>query len=330
MDWGQPHNFICFWVLPLAAALFLIAGWRKKALMRRLGDESLILRLMPTFAAGRRWVKRALFLSALALVVAALAQPHFRKKETLVEKTGIDIMIAVDVSNSMLAKDIAPSRLEKAKLELSGLIDKLKGDRIGIVAFAGEAFIQCPLTIDRGAVKLFLSTVSPNLVTLQGTSLSSAIRTAAQAFPVSEKGHKAVILLTDGEDLEGEAVEAAKKAHEEGVRIFPIGIGTPEGRTIPDESGQGIKRDRQGNPVISKLNEDLLKEIARVSDGTYFRSSRGELETDALAREIGKISQKDMGKELSIEYEENYQWFLALAFFVLLLELALSERKKAA
>ena len=324
MEWGQPHHFVWFWAVGAAAGLFLLASWRKKRELARFGDPVLIGRLVQALDKRMRVAKRALVLTALCLMVIALAQPHFRKKETLVERMGVDVLIAIDVSNSMLSRDIAPSRLEKAKLELTGLVNKLRGDRIGILAFAGEAFIQCPLTLDRSAVKLFLSTVNPNLVTLQGTSLSAAIEGALKAFP-KEKGGKSMILLTDGEDHEGDIAEAAKRATKAGVKIYTIGIGTPDGRTIQLADGS-LKKDRAGRPVLSKLDEGVLKAIAKETGGRYYRSSRGELEIDAIARELKGLAQKGFQNEWSIEYEENYQPFLLLAFLLLLFEMAVSER----
>ncbi len=326
-EWGQPQNFTWLWSVPAVLAAFVLASWRRRGRMRAFGEPALVAKLFTNLSPGLRLAKRAFLLTAVTLIVVALAQPHFAKRETVVERRGTDVLIAIDVSNSMLAKDVAPSRLEKAKLELSGVVDRLKGDRIGVVAFAGEAFIQCPLTLDRGAVKLFLSTVNPNLVSVQGTSISRAIDTAVQAFPGEQAEGKALVLLTDGEDHEGAALEAADRAGKKGVRIFTIGIGTPEGRTIPDESGTGFKRDSAGRPVVSKLNESLLKEIAGKTKGKYYRSSRGDLEADDLAREIKRLTQKGMGKDVSIEYEENYRLFLLPSFLLLLLEAFLSERK---
>lgn len=331
MEWGQANNFIWLWSLLAVAAVLALSDYRKRSAARRFGEEPLIQRLMQSFSPARRLFKRLLTATAVFLMIIALCQPHFRQKETLVQRRGIDVVIAIDVSNSMLAKDVAPNRLEKAKLELSGLIDKLRGDRIGIIAFAQEAFIQCPLTLDKGAVKLFLSTVSPNLVKLQGTSLSRAIDTALVAFADKDKGRKAVILLTDGEDHEGEAIEAARRAAKMDASVFTIGIGTPEGRTIPADTGaDGFKKGRDGKVIISKLNESLLKQIARESGGRYYRAARGELEVDSIARELRKMAQKDLSSQWSVEYEESYQFFLLLAFALLLIEMALSETRQKA
>jgi len=328
MEWGQPANFIWFWAAGAAALLFILESWRKKRELARFGDLDLVGRLVQGLAPGVRLLKRALIVSAIGLIVVALAQPHFRKKETLVEHRGIDVLIAIDVSNSMLAKDIAPNRLEKAKLELAGLVDKLKGNRIGVIAFAGEAVIQCPLTLDYAAVKMFLSTASPNLVTFQGTDLGKAVSAATQAFQDKSKDSKVLILLTDGEDHNPETMSAVKKAKDAGVRIFTIGIGTPDGATLPDEFGQGYKKDRSGKVVLTKLGEAALQRIARETGGTYYRSAKGDLEADRIQKAVSGIATKGFKSDWAVEYEENYRFFLLIAFVLLLTEMALSEGRK--
>ncbi len=325
-EWGAFKNLIWFWAVPATAGLFLIASMRKKSEMARFGDPQLIEKLTLSLDRRKRLLKRALWVTAVALMVVALGQPHLRKKETLVERKGIDVIIALDVSRSMLAKDIPPNRLEKAKLELAALIDKLKGDRIGIVAFAGEAVIQCPLTTDKGAVKLFLSTANPNLIPYQGTAIGKAVLVSLEAFADKEKEHKAIVLLTDGEDHEGNPLEAARRAKERGVRIFTIGFGTPDGSTLQEGSGS-YKKDRAGQVVLSRLNEGLLKEMASGTGGVYYRASRGELELDGLIRHLRQMGQKGFTSDWMVEYEENYQPFLLAAFLLLLIEMALSEAK---
>lgn len=329
MEWGQLKNLIWYWVIPAAGVLFLLASWRKRAEMRRFGDIELVRRLVMALSPVKRWTKHVLVLLVLACMVTALGQPHLRKKETLVERRGIDVMIAIDVSNSMLAKDIAPNRLEKAKLELAGLVDKLKGNRMGIVAFAGEAIIQCPLTLDRSAVKLFLSSVSPTLVTYQGTAIGQAISVATQAFQEKEKGSKALILITDGEDHDKDTIKFVKRAKDAGIRIFTIGIGTRDGSVLPDEFGPGNKKDRGGQVIISRLNETFLRQVARETGGVYYRSSKGEVESESILREIRQISQKGLKNDWTVEYEESFQTFLLIAFVLLLLEMMLSEGKRA-
>ena len=331
MEWGSPRYFQWFWVLLLVMGIFYFSSWRRKAQMRRFGDVVLVGRLIASFDAQKRLIKRALLFLAVFFILLALCQPHFRTKEVTVERKGVDVMIAVDVSRSMLATDIQPTRLEKAKLELSSLIDHLKQDRIGIVAFAGEAFIQCPLTLDRSAVKLFLTTLSPNLIPTPGTMMGPAIQVATQAFSEKEKEYKALILLTDGEDQGSNPMQAAKKAKQSGVKIFTIGLGTQDGGTIPGEfTGEGAKRDKQGQIVISKLDEKLLRGLAAETGGVYYRSTGGELEIDNLAGEIRNMSQKGLKSEKIFEYEENYQYFLVIALVLLFAEMILSERKRIA
>jgi len=331
MEWGSPQNFQWFWILPLVVAIYYVSSWRRRSQMQRFGDGVLVQKLIESLDVLKRWAKRILLLMALFFVILALGQPHFRTKEITLERKGVDVMIVVDVSQSMLAKDIQPTRLDKAKLELSLLVDRLKQDRIGIVAFAGEAYIQCPLTLDRSAVKLFLATLNPNLIPTPGTMIGAAIHVASQAFTEKEKEYKALILLTDGEDQGSHPLEAVKKAKEAGVRIFTIGIGTPDGGTLPGEfTGQGVKKDRQGQVVISRLDERLLKNIAAETGGAYYRSSVGELEIESISGEIRNMSQKGLKKEKTYEYEENYQYFLVIAIVLLFIEMILSERKRNA
>ena len=329
MDWGSPQNFIWLWLVPAAAGLFLFADWRRSLNVRRFGEVALVQKLILSLAAEKRLLKRGLTLLAILMMVLALCQPHFRKKEITVERKGVDVMILLDVSQSMLAKDIVPSRLDKAKLELETLVEKLKSDRIGVVAFAGDAFIQCPLTTDHNAVKLFLSSLGPNLIPTPGTMIGRALQVGSRAFMDSEKEYKAMVILTDGEDQGSDPLGQAKTVKEAGIRIFTIGFGTSEGTTLPSEFQKGaLKKDSRGNIVLSKLDEALLKKIAAETTGHYYRASRGEIEVDDLVRRIRQMTQKGIKKEKSFEYEENFQVFLILAVSALFLEVILSERKK--
>lgn len=329
MDWGSPQNFVWLGLIPVAAGLFLFAGWRRSLGIRRFGETTLVRKLILSLDVKKRLIKRAFMLTALSLMVLALCQPHFRKKEITLERKGVDVMILLDVSHSMLARDIAPSRLDKAKLELETLVEKLRSDRIGIVAFAGDAFIQCPLTTDHNAVKLFLSAVSPNLLPTPGTLIGRALQVGMRAFMDSEKEFKAMVLLTDGEDQGSDPLGQAKAAKEAGIRVFAIGFGTSDGSPLPAEFQKGaLKKDLRGNIVLSKLDEGLLKTIASETGGQYYRSSRGEVEIDDLVRRIRQMTQKGIKKERSFEVEENYPIFIFLAILALFLEMILSERKK--
>ena len=337
MDWGSPENFKWLWLLPAVLGLFIFSDWRRSLSLRCFGETPLVRRLTLSLNPALRWAKRILILFAMLMTLLALCQPHFSKKEIEVERKGVDVMILVDVSQSMLAKDLAPTRLDKAKLELETLVEKLKQDRIGIVAFAGDAFIQCPLTTDHNAVKLFLSSVSPNLVPAPGTMIGRAIQVGMRAFMDADKGFKTMIILTDGEDQGSDPMNQAKAAVQAGISIFTIGIGTPAGSTLPAEPGQGgqpagqagtLKKDLRGNIILSKLDEGLLRKIAAETGGVYYRASRGEIEIEDLTHRIRQMTQKGLKKSRSVEYEENYQFFLLLAILALFLEIILTEKRK--
>lgn len=329
MDWGSPENFIWLWLLAAVWGLFIFSDWRRGLAIRRFGDAVLVGRLIRSLDAGRRVFKRFLLLLAVLMMILALCQPHFRKKEITVERKGVDVVILLDVSHSMLAKDIAPTRLDKAKLELETLVEKLASDRIGIVAFAGDAFIQCPLTTDHNAVKLFITSVNPNLLPVPGTMIGRALQIGIRAFMDTEKEFKAMILLTDGEDQGSDPLAQAKAAKEAGIKVFTIGIGTPAGSTLPSEFDKGaLKKDTRGNIVLSKLDEELLKKIAAETGGAYYRASRGEIEVEDLSRRVRLMTQKGLKTDRSFEYEENFQLFLIAALGALLFEMFLSERKE--
>lgn len=326
MEWGSPKHFIWMWAAAAAIVIFALSHFRRRRQMSRFGDPDMIARLIVSLDPGLRLLKRILLVAAVFFMVIGLCQPHFKTREITVERKGTDVIIAIDVSHSMLAKDISPTRLDKAKLELESLIDRLKQDRVGIVAFAGEAFIQCPLTLDRSAVKLFLQTLNPDIIPTPGTMIGKALDVSLKAFMDKEKGNKTIILLTDGEDQGSEPLKAAKRVADEGIHVFTIGIGTADGSTLPGVSG--AKRDRAGNTVISRLDEKLLKEIARLTGGKYYRSTRGDIESAAIEREIRLLGQKGLRSDKSIEYDENYQVFLVLALLCLLIELCIPERKE--
>jgi Ca-activated chloride channel homolog len=329
MEWGYSGNLAWFWLIPILIWIFYFAYARKRFQLHRFGQAGLVERLVISLSHKRRLVKQILLLSAVACIILAMAQPHFRKKEKLIERRGIDLMVAVDVSLSMTARDVAPSRLEKAKRLFADLLEGLKGDRVGIVAFAGDGMIQSPLTLDKSAVRLFLVNINPDLISSMGTSLSKAIGTSIRAFPEGEKEHRALIIFSDGEDHEGGADAAINKAKEAGLRIYTVGIGTNEGSVIPGiKPGEAALRDRFGQIVISKLNEPLLRRIAQQTGGVYYRASRSQTEVENLIKDLSLITTKKLKKEWTIEYEESFQILLLAAVAMLLAEMILSERKK--
>jgi Ca-activated chloride channel family protein len=334
MRFADPSYFaLLIGVVMLALFVFWAIG-RKRRLLNLFGDLPLLLKNAPYISFARQRTKAVLVLAALALVCVALARLQFGTHMEKLEREGLDIVIAVDLSNSMLARDIKPSRLEKAKQEIRSIIERLRGDRIGLVAFAGEAFVQCPLTLDYAAARMLLGVMDQNTVSVQGTSLEAAITAARKAYSQQEKKHKVLVLLTDGEDQEGRAVEAASDARKDGIRIYTVGIGSPAGEPIPviDRKGEqvGFKKDRQGEVIVSRLDEATLQKIALETGGKYYHATAGELELDHIFEEISSMEKKELEGTLVTRYDDRYQWPLLLALILVAAEFFVSERKKPA
>jgi Ca-activated chloride channel family protein len=330
VTWADPSQFKWIWMALGLLFFFALSELWKAFRLRRYAGSSAALQLVSSLSRPLRVLKTLLFLAALALVVVGLARPQSQGKTVMAKATGVDIVIAVDVSDSMLAQDIPPSRIEKAKLELQDLVETTRGDRIGVVAFAGEAYGQVPLTLDRSSVKLFLRSLSPGMVPEPGTGISKAIRASLSLFDFDNSSGRVVILLTDGEDHEEDPAEIARQAAEAGVRIFTIGIGTAKGEMIPirgEKGGVQFKKDARGQIVVSKLGEDKLKEIAQITGGQYYPSQRGSLEVEKIYRSIRSLEQKETGSGWIVETDPRYQPYVLLAVLLLLLESLLSERK---
>lgn len=333
MRFAAPENFL---ILLAVILLGLFIWWslaRKKRLLARFGDIPLLMRNAPDISFARQGTKAVLILLAMALVATALARLQFGTHMEMLKREGIDIIVALDVSNSMLARDMKPSRLEKARQEIRGIIDRLKGDRIGLVAFAGQAYVQCPLTLDYSAARFLLGAMEPSSVSVQGTSLTAAIRKAVEAFSQKERKHKVVLLLTDGEDHEGDAIQVAEDARKEGVKIYTVGIGSPAGEPIPmlDRNGNqvGFRKDETGEVVITKLDEMTLQKVSLATGGKFYRATHGELELDKIFDEIAGMEKKELEGTLITRYDDRYQWPLLLAILLLIGEFFLSERKKS-
>lgn len=331
MRFGDPD---AFWLLMLVPALTAFFVWsfrsRKRALFA-FGHPELMRKLTSATSRLRQGVKAALATAGVLMLVLALVQPQLGTQLELVRRRGLDILIALDTSRSMLAEDIAPNRLSRARYEVDDLIDRLEGDRVGIVAFAGRSFVVCPLTLDYGAAKLFLETVDTDLISAQGTALEEAIRQAAEAFGSEERKYKVLVLITDGEGHVGQPIEAAKEAAEEGVRIYTVGLGTPEGELIPIRAGGRVDflKDREGNIVKTRLDEATLQEIARVSDGAYFRASSGGVGLEEVYEEIAGLEEKELGSRQYTQYIHRFQWPLLFALICFAAEALLSDRRRA-
>lgn len=322
-------------LLIAVAALAGVAWWalvRKKKLLSRFGDLPLILKVSPYISFARQRTKVVLIVLGLAFVVLGLARLQFGTHLEMMKREGIDLVVAMDLSQSMLATDMKPNRLEKAKQQLRGIIDRLKGDRIGLVAFAGEAFVQCPLTLDYSAARFLLGAMDQHTVSVQGTSLSAAIDKATAMFSKKEKKHKVVLLLTDGEDHGGGAVAAAEAAREDGVKIYTVGIGSASGEPIPilDRQGNqvGFKKDPSGEVIVTKLDEATLQKVALETGGKYYHATAGEMELDRIFEEIGRMEKKELEGSLVTRYDDRFQWPLLLALVLLVGEFFVAERKK--
>ena len=317
-------------VLPVLLVLFFWVLYRKRAALREFGNPVLLRQLMPLESPYKPVAKFLLLVLAFTFTVFAVANPQIGTKFEEVKRAGVDIMIALDVSLSMKAEDIKPNRLESAKQEISRMLDKLQNDRVGLIVFAGESYLQLPLTTDYAAARLILSTIDVDAVPVPGTAIGSAIRLAMKSFVAGEQKHKVLILITDGENHEDDAIAAAKEAHEQGVVIHTIGMGLPDGAPIPvyqDNRMVGYKRDEDGTTVITKLDEQALTQIAEAGGGTFIRASNQQNELDAVMKEVESMEKKEFGAKIFTDFEDRFQIFFLVAFVILVLEFFVSERK---
>jgi Ca-activated chloride channel family protein len=327
---AYPEYFNALYLIPVLILAFWFLNRNKKKLLAYFADKDLHKVLFPSNSKVKSWMKFIIILLAITCLIFAAANPQVGTKLQEVKQTGIDVFIALDVSNSMLAEDIKPSRLEKAKYQISNLINKLRGDRIGLIIFAGEAYIQIPLTTDYSAANLFLSAVDVNSVPVQGTAIASAINLAVSSFD-SAGTEKVIIAITDGEDHEGDEMGAVDYAVSKGIKIYTIGLGSISGVPIPiyDERGNvvGFRKDNEGNTVLTKLDEETLKQIARTGDGKYYRGSNYEDYLDKIYSELSELEQTEFGVKKVTDYEDRFYYFLIPAIILLIIEFFISEKK---
>ncbi|QJD95277.1 VWA domain-containing protein [Mucilaginibacter robiniae] len=319
-------------LIPVLALLFLIVTrWKQKAI-GRLGNKPIVRQMMPEVSFSRPWLKFGLFIAALTLLIIGMADPQMGSKTEEVKRRGADLMILLDVSNSMLAEDMAPNRLENAKRAIAQLIDNLnENDRIGLIVFAGQAYVQMPVTTDYSAAKLFLNTINTGIVPVQGTAIGSAIDLGMKSFDFKDGTGKAMIIITDGENHEDDAVAAAKAAHSKEVMVNVIGMGSQQGAPIPmyDARGQkaGYHLDNDGKTVISKMDENACKEIAIAGGGVYTRATNANSGLDMVMNQVAKVQRKLYGSKLYKDFEDRFQFFLGIALVLLAAEFFISNRK---
>ena len=318
--------------VPVAGALFALAASRRARALETFAEVELVRKLTATVSvAARRW-KAVMLLAALALLAVALARPQFGTRVETVQSVGQDIIVAVDLSTSMLAEDVAPSRLERARLAILRLIGNLDGDRIGLVAFAGSAFVQSPLTVDYSAAGMFLGAMHPDLMPVQGTDLSEAIRVSLDALEQGARDARVIVLVTDGENLEGEFEDELERAADLGVQVHVVGLGSPEGAPIPQYDAAGARtgflRDDEGSVVTTRLDEATLRTVADRTGARYVRAGAGGTAFDDLVDEIAGVEGEALDARQITQYEEQFQIFLGVAFALLLLEWLVPERRR--
>jgi Ca-activated chloride channel family protein len=322
----DPIYLWLLWLIPLLALVRLFVWRRRKGKLKKFGDPALVKDLMPDVSKYRPAVKFWLLNAALAVLIIMLARPQMGAKISHEKRNGIEAIICMDISNSMLAQDVAPSRLDKSKMLVENMVDHFTNDKIGLVVFAGDAFIQLPITSDYVSAKMFLQNIDPSLIQTQGTDIGRAITVAMHSFTKQDKVGRAIIVITDGEDHEGGAEEAAAAAKKQGINVFILGVGSPKGAPIPLGDGNYMK-DASGQTVMSALNEQMCREIAKAGSGTYIHVDNTSDAQEQLNDQITKLQKGDTDSVIYSEYNEQFQAFAVLALLILIVEVCILEAK---
>lgn len=327
---GHPEYFWFLLGIPLFLGLYIAYKWLAKRRLKAFGSPELVHQLMPEYSASRASWKFLLILLAYLFLVIAITDPQYGSKVEKVKRQGVELVIALDVSNSMLAEDIQPNRLSRAKRAISKLVDRLKNDRIGLLVFAGDAYVQVPVTNDFAATKMFLSAINTDIVPVQGTSIGAAIDLAIKSFSTESDLEKAIIIITDGEDHEANAITMAEAAKEQGIAVHTLGMGSPEGAPIPIRKSNGqpvFQKDEQGKVVVSKLNQKMLQEIAAAGGGEYVLANNTTIGLNTLFDYINQMEKKEIESRIYTDYNHQYQYPLALSILLIVIELLLGTKK---
>lgn len=314
-------------LVPLIPAFYAVALALRKRRIRRFGDPKMVAHLMPHYSRAKGWVRIILFTLAFFFFVIGLSRPQIGAKLSERQTKGAEIMICLDVSNSMLAQDYTPCRLERAKLAISSLVDKLHDDRIGLIIFAGSSFVQLPVTTDYVSAKMFLSSIDAGSVPVQGTAIGDAIHTAMKSFSAQSEKSRVIILISDGENHEDDAVAAAKEAAQAGIRIYTVGVGSAAGQPIPVDGE--LLRDKDGNIVVTHLDEKTLRQIAEAGGGAYIQAGNEEFGLNPIINDIRAMEGELFSSVVFEEYDEQYMYFFAIALILLVIEMLVGERKNA-
>lgn len=325
MIFANPKFLILLLLVPVIPVVYAILRRLRLSRIRRFGDEQLVKELMPSWSGAKGWVRIVLFSLAFAFFVLGLSRPQIGAKLSQRQTKGSEIMICLDVSNSMLAQDYSPDRLSRAKLAISRLVDKLEGDRIGLIIFAGSSFVQLPVTTDYISAKMFLSSVNTESIPIQGTAIGDAISTAVRGFSVQSEKSRAIIVITDGENHEDDAVEAAKQAAEMGIKVYTIGVGSVRGEPIPKDGD--LMKDSNGNIVVTRLDENTLEQIAEAGGGAYIHAGNEEFGLTPIINDLKKMEDEMFNSVVFEEYDEQFMYFLGIALVLFVIEMLIGDRK---
>ncbi len=316
--------------IPVLILIYIITVRLRKRSLNKFGNLSVISQLMPDVSGSKPHLKFFIVMLALCLIIFTIAGPQFGSKLKEVKRKGIEIILALDVSNSMNAEDIQPSRLERAKQAILNLIDRLDNDKLGLIVFAGDAYTQIPITTDYSAARMFLSNITTNIVSRQGTAIGEAINLAAKSFSPSTEASKVIVIISDGENHEGDALDAAKAAAEKGIKIFTIGMGSTKGAPIPESTSslnKDFRRDRQGNIIMTKLNVQMLSEIAQIGGGSYYGATSSRVGLNDLFDKLGKLDKEEIDTKVYSEYEEQFPYLVWIALGLLTIDFFIIEKK---
>ena len=325
IHFAQGQYLLLLFLIPFFFVIQALVLRIRRNRIRKFGDENLVNQLMPSYSKSKVWVRLTFFALGFFFFCIGLSRPQIGAKIKEHETKGAEIMIVLDVSNSMLAEDYSPNRLDRAKLAISRLVDKLRDDRIGLIVFAGNSFVQLPITTDYVSAKMFLNSISTDSVPIQGTAIGEAINTAIRSFSAQSEKSRAIIIITDGENHEDDPVAAAKQAAELGIRVFAIGVGSPEGKPIPMD-GELLK-DKEGNIVVTRLEEPILRDVASTGNGAYVRAGNSEFGLNPIIDDIRKMEDEKYSSIVFEEFDEQFMYFMAIALFFFVLEMLIGDRR---
>jgi len=324
---ANPEYLYLLVLVPVLVVMHVLSNLRRRRKLAEYGDAELLSRLMPDASSVRPNIRFWLLFASYTLCCFLLARPQFGSKQETITRKGIETVIALDISNSMLAEDVAPSRLDKSKRIISNLVDRFQDDKVGLIVFAGDAFVQLPITSDFISAKVFLNAISPGLISRQGTDIKTAIELATRSFTPNEGVGKAIIIITDGEDFEGGAVEAAAAAAEKGYQIYVMGVGLPTGTPIPGERRGEFRKDKDGNVVMTHLNEEMCRNIAAAGKGAYFYVDNSNAAEKALQKEFDKLAKADVETTVYTEYDEQFAIIAWIILVIMLFEIFICESR---